>query len=91
MVIDCEMVGIEQKGGTSELACVSAIDFFTGVILVNTLVEQFLDVSDWRTQWSGITSKGMGEAVASSKALKGSTAVRAELFKFMDSQTILVG
>jgi DNA polymerase III epsilon subunit-like protein len=89
--LDCEMVGVGHKGLTSALARVSAIDFFTGVLLVNTLVEPLLDVKDWRTQWSGITAKAMEEAVASGKVLKGSSAARAELFKFMDSQTILVG
>jgi DNA polymerase III epsilon subunit-like protein len=91
IVLDCEMVGVGHEGLTSELARVSVIDFFTGVLLVDTIVQPLLDVKDWRTQWSGITAKDMNEAVASGEALKGSTAARAELFKIMDSQTILVG
>ncbi|KAF3031831.1 hypothetical protein E8E12_000275 [Didymella heteroderae] len=91
IVLDCEMVRVGHKGITSELARVSAIDFFTGLLLVDTLVEPLFAVTDWRTLWSGVTAKAMGEAIASGKALKGSTAARTELFKFMDSQTILVG
>ncbi|KAJ4383799.1 hypothetical protein N0V86_000642 [Didymella sp. IMI 355093] len=85
------MIGVGRKGSTSELARVSAIDFFTGILLVDTLVEPLLDVTDWRTKWSGVTAKAMSEAVASGDAVKGSTAARTELFKFMDSRTILVG
>jgi DNA polymerase III epsilon subunit-like protein len=91
IVLDCEMVGVGREGSTSELARISAIDFFTGILLVDTLVEPLLDVTDWRTKWSGVTAKAMNEAVASGDAVKGSTAARTELFKFMDSQTILVG
>lgn len=91
IVLDCEMVGVGHKGLTSELARVSAIDFFTGGLLVDTLVEPHLNVTDWRTQWSGITAKDMNEAIISGEALRGSTAARKELFRYMDSQTILVG
>ncbi|KAL1645073.1 hypothetical protein SLS61_008506 [Didymella pomorum] len=85
------MVGVGHKGLTSELARVSVFDFFTGVLLIDALVKPLLDVKHWRTQWSGITAKDMDEAVASGEALGSSTAARAELFEYMDSQTILIG
>lgn len=91
IVLDCEMVGIGLKSTTSELARLSAVDFLTGELLIDTLVEPICPVTDMRTQWSGITAEAMKAAVASGDALKGSTAARAELFKYMDSQTVLVG
>ena len=91
IVLDCEMVGIGPKGTTSELARLSAIDFLTGELLIDTLVQPLCAVTDWRTQWSGITVQAMQAAVDSGDALEGSPAARMELFKYMDSQTILVG
>lgn len=91
IVLDCEMVGIGPKGTTSELARLSAVDFFTGELLIDALVEPICPVTDMRTKWSGITAESMKAAVESGNALKGSTAARTELFTYMDSQTILVG
>lgn len=89
IALDCEMVNIRRTA--SELARLSAIDFLTGEILIDTLVQPCHTVTDWRTEWSGITAQAIDAAVASGTALKGSTAARKELFKYMDSTTILVG
>lgn len=91
IVLDCEMVGIGPNGKVSELARLSAVDFLTGELLIDTLVEPACPVTDMRTKWSGITAEAMQAAVASGNVLKGSTAARTELFRYMDSRTILVG
>jgi DNA polymerase III epsilon subunit-like protein len=85
------MVGIGPKATTSELARLSAIDWFTGELVIDALVQPDCVVTDWRTKWSGITAEIMEVAVTSGDALKGSSAARAELFKYMDSSTVLVG
>lgn len=91
IVIDCEMVGTGNRGSVSELARLSAIDFFTGTLLIDSFVRPIGKVTDWRTKWSGITESAMRAAIASNEVLKNQMAARAELFKFMDSQTILIG
>ncbi|KAF1923361.1 ribonuclease H-like protein [Didymella exigua CBS 183.55] len=91
IVLDCEMVGIGLKGTTSELARLSAVDFLTGELLIDALVEPVFQVTDMRTKWSGIKPEAMEAAMVSGSALKGSTAARTDMFNHMDSQTILVG
>ena len=91
IVLDCEMIGVGPKATTSELARLSAIDWFTGELLIDALVQPVCAVTDWRTKWSGITAEIMEVAVISGDAFNGSSEARAELFKHMDSEKVLVG
>ncbi|KAI4622489.1 uncharacterized protein J4E87_006431 [Alternaria ethzedia] len=88
--IDCEMVGVAPND-TSALARMSVIDYLTNEILIDTLVQPTEPVTDWRTKYSGITRQAMATAMSQGKALRGSAEARAELFKYVDSDTILVG
>ncbi|KAH6620529.1 exonuclease, partial [Boeremia exigua] len=91
IVLDCEMIGTGPKGKISELARLSAVDFLTGELLIDTLVHPQHEVTDWRTKWSGITAEMVQTAISSGTILTNATAARTELFKHMDSETILVG
>lgn len=91
IALDCEMIGTGPNGSVSELARLSALDFFTGELLIDSLVRPLRAVTDWRTRFSGITAAAMEAAVQSGDVLDGSTAARARLFEFMDAQTVLVG
>jgi len=84
------MVGVAPND-TSALARMSVIDYLTNEILIDTLVEPTQPVTDWRTKYSGITRQAMATAVLQGKVLRGSAEARAELFKYVDSDTILVG
>jgi DNA polymerase III epsilon subunit-like protein len=90
IALDCEMVGTGDNN-ESELARISAIDYLTGEILIDTLVEPTRFVTDWRTQYSGITEEAMTASVSQGDTLKGWPKARAELFKYMDTDTVLVG
>lgn len=57
------MVGVQ--GGGSELAQICVIDFNTGKVLINTLMEPTRPVVDCRTKFSGINSTDMALAKAS--------------------------
>ena len=89
VALDCEMVGIVR--GKQEVARISAIDVLTGEVLIDTLVQPTQKVTDWRTKWSGITKKAMTTAVTENRVLNGWPEARAELWKYIDSNTILVG
>ncbi|UPX13442.1 uncharacterized protein EKO05_0003950 [Ascochyta rabiei] len=89
VALDCEMVRIGHN--ISELARLSAIDYLTGEILIDTLVRPLHAVTDWRTQWSGVTAQAMNAAVASGTALQGAPEARTQLFTFVDTETVLVG
>ncbi|KAF3004364.1 hypothetical protein E8E13_009815 [Curvularia kusanoi] len=91
IVLDCEMVGVGPKGTISALARLSAIDFLTGELLIDILVQPFKPVIDWRTTWSGITPALFTAAKAKGQVLEGTAAARRELLQYMDARTVLVG
>ena len=89
IVLDCEMVCIGHN--TSALARLSVIDYLTNDLLIDKLVEPLHKVTDWRTQWSGITPTMMHTAVLAGTTLSGSPAARALLFDIVDERTVIVG
>lgn len=89
VVLDCEMVGV--AGGASELVSLTAVDFLTGEVIVNSLVHPRQPVVDWRTQIHGISSAGLAVARARGLALDGWQAATAELFRHVDRDTVLIG
>lgn len=89
VALDCEMV--ELTTCHSELAYLSAIDFLTSEVLIDSFVAPTGTVVCWRTKFSGIDADNMGEAVRNGKALRGWYAARDKLWEFIDDQTVLVG
>ena len=59
--LDCEMVGVGEKGKDSMLARVSIVDH-KGEILLDTFVAETEKVTDYRTKTSGITAKNLRNA-----------------------------
>ncbi|KAJ5374523.1 hypothetical protein N7517_006529 [Penicillium concentricum] len=88
IALDCEM-GITDLG-EQELIRVSAIDFFTGEILVNKLV--FPKVRMWHTnfRFSGVTWDMLYRAKDRGEVLDGRDAAREALFCYMGPNTILM-
>lgn len=89
VVLDCEMSGTAE--GESELVFVTAIDFFTGKTLVDSIVSPSRPIVDWRSNFHGITAGKMAVAKAQKQALEGFEAARAELWKHVDEDTIVIG
>lgn len=89
IVLDCEMVSV--VGGRSAVVSLSAIDFFTGEVLINDLVNPTERVIAWRARYSGVSYTMMRRACASGEALRGWKAARQKLWEFMDVETILIG
>jgi DNA polymerase III epsilon subunit-like protein len=90
VALDCEMVGVGDNND-SEIARISAIDYLTGEILIDTLVQPLKRVTNWRTMYSGITKKAMTAAITQGRILKGWPGARASLFSHIDANTIMVG
>jgi DNA polymerase III epsilon subunit-like protein len=82
-----EMRGLLQ----SEVVLVCAIDLFTGAVLLEKLVQPSGRVRDWRSQIHGITEATLNAAVEQGNALAGWMEARAELWKIIDQNTVLVG
>lgn len=89
IALDCEMVGVE--GSVSELVLISAVDFITGEVVMNTLVCPQEKVVDWRSRISGVTPLTIALASTYGQILNGWKEARAELWRHIDADTILVG
>ncbi|KAJ5853984.1 hypothetical protein N7534_006527 [Penicillium rubens] len=89
IVIACEM--IETTVSTSVLAFITAIDFLTGEVLINSYVAPTAPVTNWLTPVTGITPEAMEAAIADGKAFLSNDAVRRALDKFLDKDTVVIG
>ena len=58
VAIDCEMVGVGERGERSALARVSVVNFF-GQVLLDSFVKPQERVTDYRTKWSGVRPKDL--------------------------------
>lgn len=90
IVLDCEMVGTVSVGN-DELVHITAVDFLTGRVLLDSLVQPVPIITDWRTEITGITAASMKAATARGETLDGWKAARVELQRFMDADAILIG
>ncbi|CAJ1936247.1 unnamed protein product [Cylindrotheca closterium] len=61
VALDCEMVGVGEKGRTSSAAWITIIDFFGNTIL-DQHISQDEPVTDYRTEISGITEQDLQAA-----------------------------
>ncbi|KAI9727416.1 MAG: hypothetical protein M1834_008422 [Cirrosporium novae-zelandiae] len=89
VVLDCEMAGVQ--GGRGEVVRLCMIDFLTGDTLVDTLVKPTGMIISWRTRYSGVSRQKMSAAESRGQVLDGWKAARAEVWKYVDGNTILVG
>ncbi|KAK1483014.1 exonuclease [Colletotrichum abscissum] len=90
LVIDCEMGGTER--GENELIQITILDFLTGnVLLSRRLVNPRRPILDWREDVTGLNATKMSAALLRNEALDGWEAARAELWRYSDKDTILIG
>ena len=83
------MVGIAR--GYSEMIRFSAVDYFTGEILIDTYVQPRYHIVDWRTKYSGVSAGIFNEARAQGKVLESWEHARMALWSCIDADTILIG
>ncbi|KAE8356262.1 ribonuclease H-like domain-containing protein [Aspergillus coremiiformis] len=89
VAIDCEMVRVAGK--MTEVVQVCAVDVLTGEILVDKAVVPTRPVIDWCTRWSGMTHRRLEDMKRQGKAVNGGSEALAEVLKFVDGDTIVVG
>ncbi|KAL3478117.1 ribonuclease H-like domain-containing protein [Aspergillus californicus] len=90
IVLDCEMVGVGEWC-LDELAFLSAVDFFTGEVLIHGYVQPTQKVTQWRSRYSGVTRQAMAAAVDAGRALPGWESARQALWHYSDANTVLIG
>lgn len=86
------MVEVVGSGGLwREVVKISAVDFLSGETLLDTFVLPTAPVKRWKTDITGIDEHVMNEARAQGDTVEGWTQARAELWRHIDADTILVG
>ncbi|KAL6898786.1 ribonuclease H-like domain-containing protein [Trichoderma evansii] len=89
VVIDCEM-GTASTGET-ELIRVSAVDYFSGAVLLDSLVYPDVKMVHYNTRYSGITRQQMETARRTRSCIFGRANARKALWKFIGPNTIVIG
>ncbi|KAI1117871.1 hypothetical protein F5Y14DRAFT_402286 [Nemania sp. NC0429] len=91
LVVDCEMVELADR--VVDLVRVTVVDFFTGAIVVNNLVQPTASVKDWRSRVSGVDGAILHAAHRDPEAtvLQGWPEARARIFAVADADTVFVG
>ncbi|KAJ5206400.1 hypothetical protein N7472_002848 [Penicillium cf. griseofulvum] len=88
VALDCEM-GITDLG-EQELIRVSAVDYFTGEILLDKLVFPKVRMFHTNLRFSGVNWNILYAAKNAGKALDGRDAAREQLFRYIGPNTVLV-
>ncbi|KAH0363582.1 hypothetical protein KCU65_g7344, partial [Aureobasidium melanogenum] len=92
IALDCEMAGGRVCDGlVNQLIQLTAIDYFSGEVLISALVKPTLDIQQWRTEIHGVSRSMMSRAIDNGTALMDVFHARQLLFSFMNRNTILVG
>ncbi|KAG9950845.1 hypothetical protein KCU85_g3210, partial [Aureobasidium melanogenum] len=92
IALDCEMAGGRIGDGlVNQVIQLTAIDYFSGEVLISALVKPTLVIQQWRTNIHGVSPSMMSKAVNNGTALENVFHARELLFSFMNSNTILVG
>jgi DNA polymerase III epsilon subunit-like protein/RNA recognition motif-containing protein len=92
IALDCEMAGGRMGDGlVDQLIQLTAIDYFTGEVLISALVKPTLDIRQWRTNIHGVNHGMILQADRDGTALRDVFHAREVLFSYMDKSTILVG
>ncbi|KAK8079358.1 ribonuclease H-like protein [Apiospora hydei] len=89
VVLDCEMAATKECD--RELISICALDFLTGEVLVKSLVKPPLPIVQWKSSIHGITPTAMAVARANGQTLDGPQGARAELWKHVGEDTLLIG
>ncbi|RFU74662.1 rna exonuclease [Trichoderma arundinaceum] len=89
VVIDCEMG--TASTGESELIRVSAVDYFSGAVLLDSLVYPDVKMLHYNTRYSGVTRQGMENARRMRSCIFGRASARRALWSFVGPNTIVIG
>jgi DNA polymerase III epsilon subunit-like protein len=89
VALDCEM-GTSYTN-SSELIQLCVVDYFTGESLIDMLVRPKVQLRSFNTRYSGVTREMMAQAIATGEYLDGVEGARNELWKWIDSTTVLIG
>lgn len=88
IALDCEM-GISKRG-ESELIQISAVDFFTGEVLLDSLVYPKVAMKHLNPRFSGVDWKLLNLANKKGQCINGREEARRRLFQWVGPETIVI-
>lgn len=89
VAIDCEMG--QAADGNPELIRVTLVEYFSGAVLLDTLVWPDTPMAHFNTRWSGVSAAQMNAARRNKTCLFGVDAARAAVWTWVNDQTVVVG
>jgi RNA exonuclease 1 len=89
VALDCEMG--TAVSGDSELIRVTLIDYFSGAILVNNIVEPDVPMRHLNTRFSGVSWAHIRKAKKERTCLRGKAEARRVLWRYIGPETVVVG
>ncbi|KAI0531898.1 ribonuclease H-like domain-containing protein [Xylaria digitata] len=91
LVVDCEMVAIENN--MQDLVSISVVDFLTGNVVLNSLVQPTARVRDWRMRMTGVNPAILRAAKQDPgrTVLAGWPEARKRILALVDAETVLIG
>ncbi|VUC33918.1 unnamed protein product [Clonostachys rosea] len=89
VAIDCEM-GVSDSG-ESELIRATVVDYFSGAVLLDSLVFPDVKMKHYNTRFSGITRQDMNEARRRRTCIFGRSSARKAIWRCVGPRTIIIG
>ena len=89
VALDCEMG--TAASGDPELIRVTMVDYFSGEILVDNLVQPDVSMRHLNTRYSGVSWPDLKEARRKGTCLSGKAGARQAVWKYVGNDTIIVG
>ena len=77
--------------GERELVSVTAVDYFSGRVLLDSLVYPSVKMAHYNTRYTGLKRQDMERALRLGQCLNGRNAARQALFQFIGPDTIVIG
>ncbi|KAJ5161421.1 hypothetical protein N7492_006813 [Penicillium capsulatum] len=88
VVLDCEM-GINVRGD-QELIRVTLLDYYTGEVLIDALVDPNMELLHTNLRWSGVSFAMLNRARAKGKCLRGRMDALERICDFVGPKTTLI-
>jgi RNA exonuclease 1 len=89
VAIDCEMG--TAVSGDSELIRLTLIDYFSGAVLIDKIVEPDVPMLHLNTKYSGVSWAVFNRARRQGISLKGKGGARRAVWKYVGADTIVIG
>lgn len=89
VAVDCEMG--TAASGECELIRVSMVDYFSGTVLLDSLVWPDVQMAHFNTRFSGVTRQAMNEARRNRTCLFGRRGARQAIWNYVGPDTVVIG